>query len=61
MEVSGQLHIPVAISLRKQPQVPTKYEAEWASLLVWTLWRKEKFLASCRMSKHDLLAIQPAA
>jgi hypothetical protein len=30
MEVSGQLHTPVALSLRKEPPVPIIWEVEWA-------------------------------
>jgi hypothetical protein len=29
MEVSGQLHAPVALSSGKEPLVPTGQEAEW--------------------------------
>jgi hypothetical protein len=33
---------------------PTEHEAVWASESIWTLWRREKFLAGIRTS--DLLA-----
>jgi hypothetical protein len=41
MEVSGQLHAPVAL-----PPVPIVQEAELAAEPVWTLWRREEPLAS---------------
>jgi hypothetical protein len=42
MEVSGQLHVPAALPLGKEPTVPTGQEAGWAPEPVWTLWRREK-------------------
>jgi hypothetical protein len=46
MEVSGYLHAPAAVLLRKETPVSIGYEAGWASESVWTLWSREKSLAS---------------
>jgi hypothetical protein len=35
MEVSGQLHAPVALPLEKEPLVPTVLETEWNPERVW--------------------------
>jgi hypothetical protein len=42
MGVSSQLHAVVALPTRKQPLVPTKCKAGWASEPVWMLGRREK-------------------
>jgi hypothetical protein len=42
MEVSDQLHVPVALPPRKESDVPIGYEVGWASEAVWTLWNTEK-------------------
>jgi hypothetical protein len=49
MEVSGQLHAPAALSLGKQPLVPTVQEAGWTPELVQMLWSREKSLAPTRI------------
>jgi hypothetical protein len=46
MQVSDQLHTPVVISLGKEQPVFIGWEAGWALEPTWTLWRREKFLAS---------------
>jgi hypothetical protein len=38
MEVSGQLHAPPALLLRKESLVPLGLEAGWALEPVWTRW-----------------------
>jgi hypothetical protein len=43
MEVSGQLHTPVAIAKRKEPLVPIVKEDGWASETFWTLWKRRNF------------------
>jgi hypothetical protein len=35
MEVSDQLHVPIALLLGKRPQVRTEQEARWTPGLVW--------------------------
>jgi len=42
IEVKGQLHALAALAPRKQPPVPTGYEARWASEPVWTQWKRKK-------------------
>jgi hypothetical protein len=46
MEVNGQLHTLAALPPGKEPLIPIGYEAEWAPDPVWTLWHREKSLAS---------------
>jgi hypothetical protein len=46
MEVSDQLHVPVALPPNKDLRVLTRLEAWWGPEPVWTLWGREKFLAS---------------
>jgi hypothetical protein len=45
MEVSGQLHTPVALPLGKESPVSIGQEAEWVPQPVWTRWRREKIPA----------------
>jgi hypothetical protein len=56
MEVSGQLHVSAALLLRKEPPVPTGYEAGWDPEPFWMLWIREKSLASAgkAVSLHNL-------
>jgi hypothetical protein len=46
MEVSGQPHAPVALLARKEPPVPTGYDAGWASEPVRKIWKENKNLLS---------------
>jgi hypothetical protein len=45
MEVSGQLHAPVALLPGKEPLVPIGQEAGWAPEPFWMRWWREKFPA----------------
>jgi hypothetical protein len=45
MEVSGYLHAPTALPPGKQLMIPIVEEAGRTPVLVWTLWRREKYLA----------------
>jgi hypothetical protein len=60
MEVSGQLHAPTTLPPSPGERAPVSIgqEAEWASELVWTLWRKVKSLAP---TGTQTLAVQPVA
>jgi hypothetical protein len=58
MEVSGQLQAPTALPPRKETTVPTEYEAGWASEPVWTLWRRENYLA---LAGNRTPVVQPVA
>jgi hypothetical protein len=40
LEVSGQLHVPAALSSGKEPPVSIVYEIGWTPEPVWTTWRK---------------------
>jgi hypothetical protein len=51
MEVSGQLHTFAAL-----PPVPIGWEGGWAPQLVWTQWRREKYLA---LTGNRTPAVQP--
>jgi hypothetical protein len=42
MGMSGQLNVLPTLYTRKEPLIPIEEEAGWSSVLVWTLWRKEK-------------------
>jgi hypothetical protein len=46
MEVSSQRHSPAALPPGKEAQVPIGQDTVWASELVWTLWRRKKFVGS---------------
>jgi hypothetical protein len=41
LEVSGQLHAPIALSPAKEPPVPIGYKVVWTPEPVWTTWRRE--------------------
>jgi len=51
MQMSGQLHVPAALSPGKYLMVPTGWEVEWAPETVWTRWRGEKNPCLFRESK----------
>jgi hypothetical protein len=44
--MNGQLHAPAALSPRKQLPVPIEQDAGLASESLWTLWSREKLIAS---------------
>jgi hypothetical protein len=46
MVVGGQLHAPVALTPGKETPLSIGLEATRAPELVWTRWRREKFLPS---------------
>jgi hypothetical protein len=46
MELGGHLHAQVALPTGKELPVPIGYETGWAPEPIWTLWNKEKSLAS---------------
>jgi hypothetical protein len=56
MELSGQLHAPVALPPGKQP--PVRTESEVGSEPVWTLWSGQKSLSA---SGNRTPAVQPLA
>jgi hypothetical protein len=41
MEVSGQLHTPVALLPGKKPPVPFEKNVGWIPEPVWKFWRRE--------------------
>jgi hypothetical protein len=49
---------PGRFAVAKEPPVPIVQEAWWASEPVWTLWRKEKFVAP---TGNRTLAVYPLA
>jgi len=52
-DVCGQLHDSAALPTGKEPPVPIRQEACWASELVWTRWRREKCPYLCRESNSE--------
>ena len=44
--VSGQFHVPTALSLGKESVVRTEQKTGWAPAPVLTLWRRCKYVAS---------------
>jgi hypothetical protein len=45
MDVSSQLHVPAALVPGKEPPHPLDSRAVWAQLAVWTMWRRDEYLA----------------
>jgi hypothetical protein len=45
MEVSGQFHASTALTLGEESLVAIRNEARRISYLIWSLWRREKYLA----------------
>jgi hypothetical protein len=39
--MSDQLHVPASLTLKKEPQLPTGYEAGWDPEPVWKRWQRE--------------------
>jgi hypothetical protein len=58
MVVSGQFHAPDALRPRKEPLVPTGYEAWWVPEPVWTRWWGKN---SYPLSGLETSIIQPVA
>jgi hypothetical protein len=46
--MSGQFHVPPALSPRKKSPALSGQEAGWVPELVWILWRKEKSVAPAK-------------
>jgi len=46
MEKSGQLHAVAALPPAIECLVHIQYEAEWALVLVWMLWRRDEYHAA---------------
>jgi hypothetical protein len=62
MEVSGQLHAPVALPPEKEPLVAIGQEAGWTPESFWTRWWTEKFPAPARRESNPRTPIvQPVA
>jgi hypothetical protein len=53
MEVSGQLHAPAALPPGKEPLIPTRWKAGWASEPLWTRWGIDKFPAPAGTRNPD--------
>jgi len=47
VEVSGQQHVP-AFYPGERTLVPTGQQARWASQPIWTIWKRNKYLALAR-------------
>jgi hypothetical protein len=45
MEVSGQLHVPAALTPRKKSPVAIGHQVGWAKKPVWALLRREEIPA----------------
>jgi hypothetical protein len=58
--VEGEQHATTALPPRKEPPLPSGYEAGWASEPIWTTWRSEDFLPY-RDSNSDTSVVQPVA
>ena len=46
--VSGHLHAPTVLSLRKQTPVPMEWQGRYTTELLLTLWRRDKSIACPR-------------
>jgi len=53
MEVSGQLHVPTALTQVKETAVPITKIAQWVPEPVWVLLGREKTYCPCWESKND--------
>ena len=45
MEVSGQPHAPVTLTMDKEHPILLEEECGWAPEPVWTFWRRDQSLA----------------
>jgi len=51
--VSGQLYAPFTLLPVDSSPVHTEWDAGWAPLLLWMLWKGEKISCHCWESNHD--------
>jgi hypothetical protein len=58
MKVNSQLHALDALTLGKDLSVSIRLEAEWATELVWMMWRRE---TSPDLAENLSPVIQPTA
>lgn len=56
MEASGELHALVILPPGQEPAVPVALEDGWAPQLVWTIWRRGRYLSCARIWSPDCLA-----
>jgi hypothetical protein len=61
MEVSSQLHAPVALPTEKEFPVSIRQEAGWTTEPIWTRCRRGKFPAPAGNRTPETPIVQPAA
>jgi hypothetical protein len=59
MDVSDQIHVPVALYQGKEPPVPVGWEARWHLNVKLNALKKEKTSSICRESNIKSLVIKP--
>lgn len=59
MDMSDQIHVPVALSQEKEPPVPVRQEIGWDLSVELNSPKKEETSSICRESNIKFLVIKP--
>jgi len=48
VQVNGQIHSTTALLWREETPIPSAWESVWVRVLIWTVWRRRKYLEMLR-------------